>query len=334
VSESQGAREVALVERLGEARSAILAEVQKVIVGQEDVIEQLLICLFADGHGLLVGVPGLAKTLLVRTLAEILDLRSNRIQFTPDLMPSDVTGSDVLVDDAATGARSFRFVPGPIFTNILLADEINRTPPKTQAALLQSMAEREVTAGGKTHVLDAPYLVFATQNPIEQEGTYPLPEAQLDRFLLEIVVDYPSAEEEVTIVKRTTAPRSGVPTRVLEKPTILELQALVPRIPVADHVVQYAVSLVRATRPADPTCPSELAALIDFGAGPRASQSLVLAAKARAALHGRFVAELADIEAVSRPVLRHRVLPSFLARAEARDVDSILTRLFELVPRA
>jgi MoxR-like ATPase len=333
VIESQGSRDIALVERLGEARRSILAEVQKVIVGQEEVIEQLLLCLFADGHGLLVGVPGLAKTLVVRTLAEILDLRSNRIQFTPDLMPSDVTGSEVLVDDPATGTRKFRFVPGPIFTNILLADEINRTPPKTQAALLQSMAEREVTAGGRTHPLDAPFLVFATQNPIEQEGTYPLPEAQLDRFLLEIVVGYPSAEEEVAIVKRTTAPRADTPTRVLDKETILSLQALVPRIPVADHVVQYAVSLVRATRPSDDTCRPELAALVDFGAGPRASQSLVLAAKARAALHGRFVAELVDVEAVARPVLRHRVLPSFVARAEGRSVDAILTRLFELVPR-
>src|SRR5690606_36812796 len=285
-------RDVELVKRLGEARNAIQRELSKRIVGQNEVIEELLICLFADGHALLVGVPGLAKTLLVRSLAQVLSLEHNRIQFTPDLMPSDVTGSDVLFDDPSTGARSFRFVPGPIFTNILLADEINRTPPKTQAALLQSMAEREVTAGGVTHRLDSPYLVFATQNPIEQEGTYPLPEAQLDRFILQIVVDYPSAEEEFEIVKQTTAQQPGEPEAVLTKEEILSLQKLIPRVPIADHLIYYAVNLVRASRPSDPHSPEALRELIEFGAGPRASQSIVLAAKSRAALYGRYVVDL------------------------------------------
>lgn len=326
-------RDVELVKRLGEARNAIQRELSKRIVGQNEVIEELLICLFADGHALLVGVPGLAKTLLVRSLAQVLSLEHNRIQFTPDLMPSDVTGSDVLFDDPSTGARSFRFVPGPVFTNILLADEINRTPPKTQAALLQSMAEREVTAGGVTHRLDSPYLVFATQNPIEQEGTYPLPEAQLDRFILQIVVDYPSAEEEFEIVKQTTAPQLGEPEAVLTKEEILSLQKLIPRVPIADHLIYYAVNLVRASRPSDPHSPEALRELIEFGAGPRASQSIVLAAKSRAALYGRYVVDLDDILAVARPVLRHRILPSFRARAEGVDVEALLSRLIELTPR-
>lgn len=326
-------RDVELVKRLGEARNAIQRELSKRIVGQNEVIEELLICLFADGHALLVGVPGLAKTLLVRSLAQVLSLEHNRIQFTPDLMPSDVTGSDVLFDDPSTGARSFRFVPGPVFTNILLADEINRTPPKTQAALLQSMAEREVTAGGVTHRLDSPYLVFATQNPIEQEGTYPLPEAQLDRFIFQIVVDYPSAEEEFEIVKQTTAPQLGEPEAVLTKEEILSLQKLIPRVPIADHLIYYAVNLVRASRPSDPHSPEALRELIEFGAGPRASQSIVLAAKSRAALYGRYVVDLDDILAVARPVLRHRILPSFRARAEGVGVEALLSRLIELTPR-
>lgn len=330
---SPAADDVELVKKLGEARSAIQRELSKRIVGQAEVIEELLICLFADGHALLVGVPGLAKTLLVRSLAEVLNLQHNRIQFTPDLMPSDVTGSDVLFDDPSTGARSFRFVPGPIFTNILLADEINRTPPKTQAALLQSMAEREVTAGGKTHRLEPPYLVFATQNPIEQEGTYPLPEAQLDRFLLQIIVDYPDADEEFAIVKQTTAPQAGSPEPVLTREEILTLQQLIPRVPIADHLIRYAVELVRASRPSDPKAPDALRGLIEFGAGPRASQSIVLAAKARAALYGRYIVDLEDLLAVARPVLRHRILPSFRARAEGVGVDELMNRLLELTPR-
>ncbi len=320
--------DVERVEALGAAREAILEQVGRRIVGQRDVVELLLVALFARGHGLFVGVPGLAKTLLIQTLAEVLGLDSKRIQFTPDLMPADITGTDVLEEDTATGTRSFRFVPGPVFTNILLADEINRTPPKTQAALLQAMAEGQVTAGGRTYPLEAPYLVFATQNPIEQEGTYPLPEAQLDRFLFQIDVPYPTAEEEVAIVQRTTAPVEEAPERVLEREAILELQELVPRIPCADHVVRHAVALVRASRPGEGA--AKLAReYLAFGAGPRASQSLILGAKARAALQGRFAAEVEDVRALAIPVLRHRLVPSFRAEAEGIDADSVARALLD-----
>jgi MoxR-like ATPase len=310
---------------LANAKKRLTVEIKRRIVGQDAVIELLLIALFARGHGLFVGVPGLAKTLLITTLAEALSLRSNRVQFTPDLMPTDITGTDVLEEDAATRERRFRFVPGPIFTNVLLADEINRTPPKTQAALLQAMAEGRVTAGGKTYPLEAPYAVFATQNPIEQEGTYPLPEAQLDRFLFQIDVGYPSASEELEIVRRTTAERSDAPTPVLTRTEMLALQDLVPRVPVADHVVAAAVDLVRKTRPEDPSSPPRVRELVAFGAGPRASQALVLGAKARAVLDGRFAAEVEDVRALALPVLRHRIVPSFRAEAEgvrARDLVS------------
>jgi len=317
------ASDVERAQELARTKKRLVTEIKRRIVGQDEVVDLLLIALFARGHGLFVGVPGLAKTLLITTLAEALSLRSNRVQFTPDLMPTDITGTDVLEEDAASGERRFRFVPGPIFTNILLADEINRTPPKTQAALLQAMAEGRVTAGGKTYPLETPYAVFATQNPIEQEGTYPLPEAQLDRFLFQIDVGYPSAAEELEIVKRTTAPATEAPTAVLSRGEILALQELIPRVPAADHVVEAAVSLVRRTRPDDASASQRVRDLVAFGAGPRASQALVLGAKARAVLDGRFVAEVEDVRALALPVLRHRIVPSFRAEAEgvrARDL--------------
>lgn len=321
--------DIALVERLAEARQRMIEEIKKRIVGQDDVIDLLLVSLFARGHGLFVGVPGLAKTLLISTLAEVLSLESNRIQFTPDLMPSDITGTDVLEEDAVSGQRRFRFVRGPIFTNILLADEINRTPPKTQAALLQAMAEGRVTSGGRTYPLDPPYLVFATQNPIEQEGTYPLPEAQLDRFLFQIDVGYPSEEEEVEIVRRTTAPAGEPPRAVLDRAEILALQALVPRVPVAPHVVEHAVALVRGSRPDAPSAPRVVKDYVAFGAGPRASQALILGAKARAVLDGRFAAEVEDVRALAQPVLRHRVVASFRAEAEGVKAEDVITAILE-----
>ncbi len=313
--------DVARVQQLAQARDEIVDRLRQRIVGQDEVIELLLIALFARGHGLFVGVPGLAKTLLITTLADALSLHSNRIQFTPDLMPSDVTGTDVLEEDASTGKRHFRFIPGPVFTNILLADEINRAPPKTQAALLQSMAEGQVTASGNTYALEQPYLVFATQNPIEQEGTYPLPEAQLDRFLFQIDVRYPSQREEVDIVKRTTAPLPTSITPVLSAQDIIAFQDLVPRVPVADHVVQHAVSLARGSRPDDHRAPELVRKNVAFGAGPRASQGLILGAKARAVLHGRFAAEVEDVRALVEPVLTHRLVMNF--RAEAEGVTSL-----------
>jgi MoxR-like ATPase len=275
--------------------------VSRRIVGQAEVIDQMLVALFARGHCLFVGVPGLAKTLLVSTVAEALDLKFSRIQFTPDLMPSDITGTDILEEDPTTGKRSFRFIPGPVFAQILLADEINRTPPKTQAALLQSMQEGKVTAAGRTWPLEPPFLVFATQNPIEQEGTYPLPEAQLDRFMFQIDVGYPSAEEELEIVKRTTGGADQTVTKVLDPARILALQALVRRVPVADHVVEYAVNLARATRPEDPAAPTFVREFLAWGAGPRASQYLVLAGKARALLDGRLTVSREDVRALAPP---------------------------------
>ena len=323
--------DIALVRALGEARESILKEVSHRVVGQREVVDQLLVCLFAEGHALFVGVPGLAKTLLVRTLAEVLDLTSNRIQFTPDLMPSDITGTDVLEEDPDTGRRRFRFVPGPVFTQILLADEINRTPPKTQAALLQSMAEHQVTASGRTHDLPKPYLVFATQNPIDQEGTYPLPEAQLDRFFMQIDVGYPNASEELEVVRRTTSPSSAAPSKVLSAERILAMQALIPRIPASDSVARYAVSLVRASRPTDETAIDLVRTHVAYGAGPRASQALVLGAKARAALHGRFTAEHEDVRAMAHPILRHRLVMGFRARADAVDPEQVVKKLLDSV---
>jgi len=319
--------DVERVRQLGEAKKRIVQQLKKRIVGQEQVIELLLTCVFAHGHGLFVGVPGLAKTLLVTTLGQTLSLRASRIQFTPDLMPSDITGTDVLDEDRATGVRSFRFVPGPVFTNILLADEINRTPPKTQAALLESMAEGRVSAGGRTYPLEQPYLVFATQNPIEQEGTYPLPEAQLDRFLLQIEVGYPTRAEEEEIVLRTTAEAGPAPESVLSREDILELTRVVPRIPVAPHVIAHAVALTRRSRPDEEGVPDEVKRYVRFGAGPRASQALILGAKARAALDGRVTADIEDVRALVGPVFRHRLVPSFRAEAEGVRVADIIASI-------
>ncbi|MEM7434099.1 MAG: MoxR family ATPase [Myxococcota bacterium] len=323
--------DVVQVKRLAEARDEILNRLRQRIIGQDEVIELLLIALFARGHGLFVGVPGLAKTLLITTLADALSLHSNRIQFTPDLMPSDVTGTDVLEEDSTTGKRHFRFIPGPVFTNILLADEINRAPPKTQAALLQSMAEQRVTASGNTYALEQPYLVFATQNPIEQEGTYPLPEAQLDRFLFQIDVRYPSAHEEIDIVKRTTAPMPTSITPVLSAGEIVAFQDLVPRVPAADHVVKHAVELVRATRPDNSNATDLVKANVAFGAGPRASQGLIIGAKARAILHGRYTAELDDVRALVKPILMHRLVLNFRAEAEGVAATHVIDGILQSI---
>jgi MoxR-like ATPase len=315
------------VEELAQAKAQILAQIEKRVVGQRDVVEHLLISLFSRGHCLFVGVPGLAKTLLISTLADVLNLSFNRIQFTPDLMPSDITGTDILEEDKATGHRAFRFVHGPLFANIILADEVNRTPPKTQAALLQAMQEYRVTAGGRTYPLDLPFLVFATQNPIEQEGTYPLPEAQLDRFMFLVDVGYPTAEEEVQIVKSTTGGAQPKLEKILSPERIIALQELVRRVPVPDHVVRYAVELVRNTRPKEPGVPEFVSKNVAWGAGPRASQYLVLAAKARAILSGRFVATVEDVRALARPVLRHRVLPNFTAESEGTTSVKLVDQL-------
>jgi MoxR-like ATPase len=317
------------VERLAAARNKVSREIEKRIVGQKDVIDHLLISLFAKGHCLFVGVPGLAKTLLISTLAEVLNLSFNRIQFTPDLMPSDITGTDILEEDRTTGKREFTFVKGPLFANIVLADEVNRTPPKTQAALLQAMQENRVTAGGRTYPLPPPFLVFATQNPIEQEGTYPLPEAQLDRFMFLVDVGYPSAAEEEQIVKATTSAVQPTLDKVITPEEILSLQELVRRVPVADHVVRFAVELVRKSRPKTDGAPDFVNEFLSWGAGPRASQYLVLAAKARAVLEGRFAASVEDVKAVARPVLRHRVLTNFHAEAEGMTSAKIVDRLLE-----
>ena len=324
--EAQAAsQDLQAVEKLNHARDQILGEVRKVIVGQEEVIEHLLTALFADGHCLLVGVPGLAKTLLIRTLARVLDLDFNRIQFTPDLMPSDITGTEIL--EESNGKRVFRFIKGPIFANIVLADEINRTPPKTQAALLQAMQEHEVTAAGQTHDLELPFFVLATQNPIELEGTYPLPEAQLDRFMFQVQVGYPSAKEEEKIVAETTGASVADVKTVLKGPEILSLQKLVRRVPVADHVVAYAVRLARATRPDDDSAPEYIQRWMSWGAGPRASQYLILGAKTRAVLRGRFAPGIEDVKAVAPAVLRHRLVTNFNAEADGVKTDRIVEDL-------
>ncbi|HXU67729.1 MAG TPA: MoxR family ATPase [Polyangia bacterium] len=328
VAETQN--DLRAVEEIARARVEIKAEVEKRIIGQQPVIDQLLTSLFARGHCLFVGVPGLAKTLLISTLAEVLDLSFNRIQFTPDLMPSDITGTDVLEEDHASGRRVFRFIRGPIFANIVLADEINRTPPKTQAALLQAMQEGRVSAGGQTHVLAPPFLVFATQNPIEQEGTYPLPEAQLDRFMFQVDVGYPTADEEVAIVKQQTSAYRPITKKVLSPERIMGLQDLVLRVPVADHVVRYAVALVRATRPSESTLPF-VKENVAFGAGPRASQFLILGGKAKAILEGRPAASIDDVRALAHPTLQHRIITNFHAEAEGIRPRAIIDRLLESV---
>jgi MoxR-like ATPase len=323
--------DLSAVKELAEARRLLLGEIEKRIVGQREVVDHLLVALFARGHCLFVGVPGLAKTLLISTVAEVLNLSFNRIQFTPDLMPSDITGTDVLEEDHTTGRRTFRFVHGPIFANLILADEINRTPPKTQAALLQAMQEYRVTAGGQTYPLDLPFLVFATQNPIEQEGTYPLPEAQLDRFMFYVNVHYPTAEEEVEIVRSTTVAARRALTRVLSPHQIRDLQDLVLRVPAADHVIRHAVELVRLTRPKEAGAPQFVKDFVEWGAGPRASQYLVLGAKARAILDGRMAASIDDVRALARPVLQHRVITNFRAESDSVKPEDVIDRLLEQV---
>jgi len=318
------------VERLSQAYRKITDELGKVIVGQRKVVEELLIGMFAGGHCLLQGVPGLAKTLMVRTLAETLNLSFNRIQFTPDLMPADITGTDVIQEDRTTGSRDFRFLEGPVFSNVVLADEINRTPPKTQAALLEAMQEHQVTAGGKRHKLPNPFFVLATQNPIEQEGTYPLPEAQLDRFMFEILVDYPSEDEEFELVRKTTAEQATVVDKVLSCEEVGRLQDVVRRVPVADHVIRYAMQFARATRRQNDGVPDFVRDYVSWGAGPRASQYLILGAKARAMLKGRAFANTEDVREVAAPVLRHRIITNFNAEADGVTPDGIVRRLAEL----
>jgi MoxR-like ATPase len=325
--------EGALFDELSGVRSQLLGAIGQRIVGQRDVIDQLLIALFAQGHCLFIGVPGLAKTLLVTTTAAALGLKSGRVQFTPDLMPADITGTEVLEEDRSTGRRALRFIPGPIFTNLLLADEINRTPPKTQAALLEAMQERRVTAGGKTYPLDAPFLVFATQNPIEQEGTYPLPEAELDRFMFSVRVGYPSEEEEIQVVERTTVGEQAPVTPVLSAEKLLAFQRLVRKVPIAPELTRLAVRLARSTRPG-PGAPDFVTRWLRWGAGPRASQYIVLGAKVRAALLGEEVVGKADILAVAPYVLSHRVVLGFQAEAEGISADQVVTRLLETAGRA
>jgi MoxR-like ATPase len=320
----------AVAERVAAGRKRILTEIHKVIVGQEDVIDQVLMALFTGGHCLITGVPGLAKTLLIKTVAEILDLSYKRIQFTPDLMPADITGTEVL--DEQGGHRSLRFVTGPIFAQIILADEINRTPPKTQAALLEAMQEYHVTAAGRTYQLDRPFFVLATQNPIELEGTYPLPEAQLDRFMFNIVMTYLPEDEEVRVVTQTTGIHFQVPERVLSGSDILEIQQLVRQVVVAEDVARYAVRLVDASRPGRQSDHPFVREWVKWGAGLRASQALILAGKARALLHGRYHVSVGDIQVLARPVLRHRVIPNFYAESERITSDNLVERLLEAVP--
>ena len=320
-----------VIDELGRARDLLKEEIHKVIIGQDEVIELMLLAMFCRGHCLMVGVPGLAKTLLVSTLSQVLKLTFKRVQFTPDLMPSDITGTEIIEEDPASGRRDFRFVPGPLFTNVLLADEINRTPPKTQAALLQAMQEYQVTTGGKTHDLDEPFFVLATQNPIEQEGTYPLPEAQLDRFIFMINVGYPTRDEERTIVKATTSEQKHELRLVLKGSDIVNIQKIVRRVPVSDHVVDYAVALVRASRPREAGAADFVNEYLSWGAGPRAAQYLVLGAKARAIFAGRFNVTCDDVRALTLPVMRHRLFTNFNADAEGLTPEDIIRRLVESV---
>jgi MoxR-like ATPase len=323
--------DLARAEEMGRKKFEIISEIKKVIVGQDKVIEEILIALFCRGHCLLVGVPGLAKTLLISTLAGIMELKFKRVQFTPDLMPSDITGTDVLEEEVSSKQRTFRFIKGPIFANILLADEINRTPPKTQAALLQAMQEYKVTAGGVTHHLDLPFFVLATQNPIEQEGTYPLPEAQLDRFMFNIEINYPSYDQETEIVASTTSSQEPVLNKVIRADKILKLQELVRMVPASSHVIRYAVKLVRASRPQEAEALPFIKEWTEWGAGPRASQYFVLAAKARAVMDGRYVASIEDIRAVVPSILRHRIITNFKAQAEGISSLDIIDRLIKEV---
>ena len=327
------ASDVQAAQTLAKSYQSLHEELSKVIVGQRQVIDEILMALFARGHCLVQGVPGLAKTLMVSTLAKALDLSFRRIQFTPDLMPSDITGTDVLQEDVESGRRKFEFARGPIFANLLLADEINRTPPKTQAALLQAMQERQVTAGAHTLDLPDPFFVLATQNPIEQEGTYPLPEAQLDRFMFMVTVGYPAEAEELEVLKRTTGERDVKVERVLTAAEIVKLQDLVRRVPVGDHVYEYALAIVRATRPNEQGASDFVRHWLSWGAGPRAAQALILAGKARALMHGRLHVTMQDIEQAAAPVLRHRLVPNFNAEAEGVTVEQIINKVLTLIPR-
>ena len=321
-------KDLQLLEKLSDFQNRFFNEIGKSIIGQKDVLDHILIALLCKGHTLIVGVPGLAKTLMIKSMADLLDLTFSRIQFTPDLMPSDITGTEVLEEDQTSGKRAFRFFKGPIFGNIILADEINRTPPKTQAALLEAMQEHKVTAAGNTYDLEEPFFVLATQNPIEQEGTYPLPEAQLDRFMFNILIDYPSRKDEVSIVQTTTDVTDTSLNKVISREEILEYQGLVRRVPVAENVIEYAVDLVNATRPGE-NSKDFINEWIDWGAGPRASQYLILGAKTKAVLDSRPTAEIDDVKALALPVLRHRVLPNFNAEAEGMKVNDILKKLIE-----
>ncbi len=332
VTDSAREKEAQAIRGLANAYTRMRTEIGKVIIGQTDVVDQLLISLFSRGHCLLVGVPGLAKTLLVSTIASILQLSFRRIQFTPDLMPSDITGTDVLQDDPETGRRQFQFMQGPLFTHVLLADEINRTPPKTQAALLEAMQERHVTVGSNTYRLPSPFFVLATQNPIEQEGTYPLPEAQLDRFMFNITVRYPTPAEELRILKQTTGEDQPRLEPALTGEQILALQEVVRKGPVAEHVYVYARDLVRATRPDEEESPDFIKKYISWGAGPRAGQYLIIGAKARAILEGRFHVSTEDVQAVAHPVLRHRIVTTFQANSEGISPDDVIDRLLKAVP--
>jgi MoxR-like ATPase len=310
----------------------IEAEIGKAIIGQKDIIMDLLTAIISKGHVLMIGMPGLAKTMMVRTVSEVLDLKFRRIQFTPDLMPSDITGTDILEVDEATGKKEYRFIKGPIFTNILLADEINRTPPKTQAALLEAMQEHRVTAAGETYTLDQPFFVLATQNPLEQEGTYPLPEAQLDRFMFSIMIDYPAEEDEETIAKVTTRPEKVELNKILDADQIIEIQRVVRELPISDHVVKYAVRLVRSTRPSDKRAPDFIKKWIHCGAGPRAAQYLIAGAKARAVIDGRLLVTTDDVRSVAAPILRHRMFTNFTADSEGMDTDKIVKKMIAEVP--
>lgn len=317
-----------ILKKLSDAKEKFFNEIEKTIVGQKDVLDHILISLLCKGHILLIGVPGLAKTLMIKSLSELLDLDFNRIQFTPDLMPSDITGTEIIEQNRTTGKRSFKFFKGPVFSNILLADEINRTPPKTQSALLEAMQEHKITNAGKVYDLDQPFFVLATQNPIEQEGTYPLPEAQLDRFMFNILVNYPSRDEEVSIVSSTTSNPKADLKKIMAKKEILEFQSLIPRVPIAENVVEYAVDLVNSTRPGK-NATSFVNNWIEWGAGPRASQHLVIGAKAKALLNGKSSPSISDIKALALPILRHRIIPNFNADAEAMKVDDIIKEVLK-----
>ncbi|MCD6116816.1 MoxR family ATPase [bacterium] len=329
MTEKTKEKDIILFEKAKKSHGKIISEIKKIIIGQDQIIEELMISLFSQGHCLIIGVPGLAKTLLISTLSRVIDLKFNRIQFTPDLMPSDITGTEILEEDRTTGKKIFKFVKGPVFANIVLADEINRTPPKTQAALLQAMQEHEVSITGKTFPIEEPFFVLATQNPIEQEGTYPLPEAQLDRFMFALWINYPDKQEEIDIVNSTTAGSDPSVNRILKRADIIDIQKLVRRVPVSAVVVNYAVDLVRKTRPLNADSPSFVKDWINWGAGPRASQYLILGAKARAVLKGRATPDIEDVKSIAKPVLRHRIVINFNAEADGISASEIIDRLLE-----